>query len=397
MSATKREKPKKPYLGYPLFPHASGQWARKIRGRLQYFGRWADPVAALEEHNRQYPFLKDGRTPPPRGSEAGCQMRHLCNEYLKSKRFKMAAHELSPSTWKDSHRACKELVEFFGRDRFVDDLGPSDWRDFRSALVKQGISPVTLHNKISGARAVINFGVRNYLLKQAARFGTEFERPGPKVLKKDRDAAGHRLFTRDEVLAILGACKKPQLKAMALLGINCAFGNTDCGSLPESALDLEKGWVEFPRPKTGVDRRIPLWKETVEALREAVRVRPFAEEPRDRKLVFITKYAMPWTRQRILERDGKTTVVCNDGITREFHKILQALKINGRRGLNFYSFRHTFETVGGECRDQVAVDAIMGHKDRSMASNYRHGISDDRLRAVTDVVHGWLFGRGGQP
>ena len=38
-----------------------------------------------------------------------------------------------------------------------------------------------------------------------------------------------------------------------------------------------------------------------------------------------------------------------------------------RPGLGFYAFRHTFETIGGESRDQVAVNHIMGHADVSMA------------------------------
>ena len=63
-----------------------------------------------------------------------------------------------------------------------------------------------------------------------------------------------------------------------------------------------------------------------------------------------------------------------------------------RPGLNFYALRHTFETIGGESRDQPAVDHIMGHARDDMASVYREKISDERLRAVTDKVHAWLFG-----
>src|SRR5262249_25782331 len=71
-------------------------------------------------------------------------------------------------------------------------------------------------------------------------------------------------------------------------------------------------------------------------------------------------------------------------------KLLRQLKLK-REGVSFYALRHSFETIAGESRDQVAVDAIMGHTDESMAARYRERISDERLEAVTDFVHRWLF------
>src|SRR5262249_15600575 len=62
-----------------------------------------------------------------------------------------------------------------------------------------------------------------------------------------------------------------------------------------------------------------------------------------------------------------------------------------RNGLNFYALRHTFETIGGETTDQVAVDHIMGHVDPSMGARYRERVSDARLKAVTDFVRNWLY------
>ena len=68
-----------------------------------------------------------------------------------------------------------------------------------------------------------------------------------------------------------------------------------------------------------------------------------------------------------------------------------------RVGVGFYALRHTFETIGGESRDQVAVDHIMGHSPAAgdMSAVYRERISDERLRAVVNHVHGWLFAEKG--
>ncbi len=64
------------------------------------------------------------------------------------------------------------------------------------------------------------------------------------------------------------------LKAMLLLGINAGFGNHDVATLPVAALDLASGWIDYPRPKTGIARKVPLWAETVAAIEDAIRDRP---------------------------------------------------------------------------------------------------------------------------
>jgi hypothetical protein len=44
--------------------------------------------------------------------------------------------------------------------------------------------------------------------------------------------------------------------------------------LPLSAVDLDAGVIDFPRPKTGIPRRCPLWPETAAAIRELLAKRP---------------------------------------------------------------------------------------------------------------------------
>ena len=66
----------------------------------------------------------------------------------------------------------------------------------------------------------------------------------------------------------------PQIKAMILLGVNAGFGCTDCATLPLQPLIFKGGWVNYPRPRTGVARRCPFSPETIDAIKAAIKHRP---------------------------------------------------------------------------------------------------------------------------
>jgi len=80
----RQNKPKKPYLNFPLFPHATGRWTKKIRQKLHYFGKWDDLDTALQKYLDQRDDLHAGRTPRTAGD--WLTIRDLCNRFLTSKR-----------------------------------------------------------------------------------------------------------------------------------------------------------------------------------------------------------------------------------------------------------------------------------------------------------------------
>ena len=81
------------------------------------------------------------------------------------------------------------------------------------------------------------------------------------------------------------------LRACILLGINAGFGNTDCGSLTDAVVDPRTAWIDFPRPKSGVERRFPLWPETAAAIQEAMCRRPVASDEAGDRLCFLPSHA----------------------------------------------------------------------------------------------------------
>ena len=388
---TARRKPEKPYKGFPMFAHPSGQWAKKINKKLFYFGVWADPDAALVLLNHEYPHLKAGRTPPAVDASDGCDLRKLCREFIRSKEAKLNSGDLSPRTFRDYYRTCETLIGYFGKDRKVDDLWPEDFRTFRVKLAAR-YNVTSLKNEVNRVRILFRYAKECKLIKESVAYGQNFDGPSAKALRRNRNEAGEKLFEREEILQLLEAADVG-MKAMILLGINCAFGNSDVASLPQKAVDLETGWVVFPRVKTEIRRRTPLWPETIDALRKAFAARPAPANAEGKGLCFLTNRGNPWVRisEKPDAAENVPRYVPIDILSVRFGKLLKRLEMNGRRGLGFYTLRHCFETFAGESKDQVTVDAVMGHVDNSQAANYRHRISDKRLKDVVETVRRWLF------
>ncbi|VTR97011.1 tyrosine recombinase : Uncharacterized protein OS=Blastopirellula marina DSM 3645 GN=DSM3645_10342 PE=4 SV=1: Phage_integrase [Gemmata massiliana] len=384
-------KPNKPYPSFPLYAHVTGRWAKKIRGKLHYFGPWDDPDGALKKYLEQKDALHDGRT--PRVASEGVTVKLLCNAYLNHKKEKLDRGELSPRSWTCYRNTAELVVAKFGKGRLVSDLRPEDFTSLRTMMSKKW-GPVRVRNYVQQIRGVFKYGYDSELLAVPMRFGPGFDRPSKKILRLERAKKGPQMFEAAEVRALVNGSTVTRkgepvlvtptvpMKAMILLGVNCGFGNADCGTLPIAALDLKSGWMNYPRPKTGIPRRCPLWPETVAALQDVLTARREPLDSKDADLVFITATGRSWHKD-----------IDDTPVSKEMRKLLDALRIEGKR--NFYALRHTFETIGGEAKDQVAVDHIMGHARDDMASVYRERISDERLKAVSDFVRKWVFETSG--
>jgi integrase len=369
-------KPGKPFADFPLFAHASGQWAKKVRGKLVYFGVWSDPDAALKSYLKQKDALHAGRKPRPDADAV--TVKDVANAFLNHKKSLLEAGELSTHTWLKYQTAARLAVAQLGKQRLVSDLAPEDFAALRKKMAaKWGVERLSV--MIQSIRSMFKHGYDAELLPEPIRFGPGFSRRAKKVFRLHRAQQGAKLFTADEIRRMIDTAGLP-LSAMLLLGVNCGFGNSDCANLPLSAVDLDNALIDYPRPKTGIARRCPLWPETVTALKEVIAKRREAKDAGHAGLVFVTRWGNSWGSDN-----------SHGPLVTEVRKLLKRLGIRRRKGLGFYTLRHVFRTVADESKDQPAVDYIMGHEVAHMSSHYRETISDDRLRAAADHVRCWLF------
>jgi len=76
------ETPRKPRKNFPLWPHPTGPWAKKINGTTYYFGRWGDPDGAEEKYKLERDDLVAGRIPRDR-QPGGRTIQALCDKFLE--------------------------------------------------------------------------------------------------------------------------------------------------------------------------------------------------------------------------------------------------------------------------------------------------------------------------
>ena len=151
---TPPSKPDKPYDGFPLYAHATGRWAKKIRGRLHYFGPWADPDAALSKFLNERDDLFAGRRPYAVSDRL--TIRELANRFLTAKQHRVDSGELSPRTFHDYYKTCQQVVDAFGRTRPVERLSALDFEVLRASIARTRRA-VALGNEVQRVRGLFKY------------------------------------------------------------------------------------------------------------------------------------------------------------------------------------------------------------------------------------------------
>ena len=84
---------------FPLTLHPTGQYCKKIKGKLYYFG--SDKKKAIQRYLDQATDLHAGRTPRPDSAGADITIFALCNLYLEHQESKVQVGELTARHYDD--------------------------------------------------------------------------------------------------------------------------------------------------------------------------------------------------------------------------------------------------------------------------------------------------------
>ncbi len=348
---------------FPLTLHPTGQYCKKVKGKMYYFG--SDRKKAYQRYLDQATYLHGCQNTLQKPTGDNMTLKQLCDMYLKYQYSKLQANDLTARHHIDQIDSLDRLMAFLGQNRKVKGISTLDLQNYKRRLQKSYGSVYRLNLHISIMKAMFHWARKNELLKNIPNIDAISR---GKIIHQERFT-----FDSEHINKLLSAADV-KMRAMIWLGLNCGFGCTDCSELKWTDLDLVNARVKLPRRKTGISRDLPLWPETVKALEKI---------PRTGKLVFYTSRGNPYI-QTLLKPDGngngKYTTL--NTITTKFSRLIKKSGLDVPKGTGFYSLRRTAATIAARSGDPFAVQRLLGHADLQMATRYVQDVSEQTDRVI---------------
>lgn len=377
----------------PLTLHkATGQWCKKVRGKIIYFGKDLD--AALVRWATEKDRLVAGL--PVMRHDTRPTIEELGNVYNADCLNRILEGSMTQRTLDEAKKSINRFIEIVGKNVRPDDLRPLDFSNVKAKLfepvqrtteIRGGIkgisverrSPITVAGDVRRIRAFLNWCADSELISPP-RWAKKFQAITAKQSRSARSEAGRKLIAPEDILAILEKASSG-LKPMILLGINAGMGASDLAAMTLKDLPAMKGevWIDTYRGKTGAPRRFVLWPETRDAIATWLKNRPEPyKDAKDR--VFLTRDGVAWVREN------------TDAIAKAFGLARKAAGINSG---TFYDLRRAFQTIGSQTKEYRACSYVMGHvvEETDMSGRYTVQIPDEQIRTVCNHVRKWLFSK----
>ncbi len=268
-----REKPAKPRKDFPLFPHASGQWAKCVKRKTYYFGSWDDPDAAERLWDKQKEDIRAGRDPRREHyRQSGATVGDLANAYLDQLDAKLERGELTNRYRNEVLGFVTMVVKHLGKHRSIATLNHFDFVDLRN-VIPETWGVARTNGFLGRVCPMFNFAFESGLVETPLNYRLGLKKLSAKAARKENEGKDAKEFSQAETKRLFAAANL-NMRAFILLGLNCGYGGADIGRLKISDIDFGAQWLGVRRGKTGVARGCWLWPETVKALRESIAKRP---------------------------------------------------------------------------------------------------------------------------
>jgi hypothetical protein len=383
---------------FPLFPHGSGQWAKKIAGALRYFGVWDQWQAALKSFER----IERERLATSRPESC---VRNMVDLFLDAQELRAERGTISRRQYEDYKFTLNTLAKSLGESSDLAALTAEDWERWREeiSVCKKGQRigeqkrAQSISNDVTRVQAMLNWLREKHDVRFAT--GSALEKMSAAMKRKQKATMPSGCWGADEIHAVVDHCDTVNdrlLKASTLLAINCGFLSSDIGMIPLAiakgkfaGMGLEGNYLTLPRSKNFKPRKFYLWDETLNAMNAYLAIRP------DATIFYPHTRAEERYERWFLSPQGKVmsdspSCAIGQKMNRALSNIGMRKGIDGDKILFFKGLRTTFSVVLQKTQVRDVVRSLMGHHNDVLAEHYSGLTADAILKKASDDLYAWF-------
>ena len=174
---------------FPLTLHSTGQYCKKIKGKIHYFGK--DKKQALERYLEQAAFLHNGKAEMFKTTNGNITLKSLCNIYLQHQQAKAASTEITIRHHADQISCLKKFMSFIGQHRKINEISTLDLQNYKRKLRRAYNSAHRMNLHISIMKTMFHWARKNDILDYIPNIDAV---SSVKIIHKQR-----HIFTSEEI------------------------------------------------------------------------------------------------------------------------------------------------------------------------------------------------------
>src|SRR4030042_2881675 len=122
---------------FPLTFHPTGQYCKKIKGKMYYFG--SDKKEALQRYLDQATYLHGCQNNLQKSTSDNMTLKQLCDMYLKYQYSKLQASDLTASHHNEQIGSLNKLMAFLGQNIDINNISTLDLQNYKRRIQKSQV------------------------------------------------------------------------------------------------------------------------------------------------------------------------------------------------------------------------------------------------------------------
>lgn len=149
---------------FPLTLHPTGQYCKKIKGKIRYFG--TDKKKALEKYLAQATYLHGAQSLVQKTSNGKMTLKQLCDLYLHYQNSRVLVGDITAKHYNDLKYSLSRFMAFLGQGCRIESISTLDLQNYKHKLQNSYASVDRQNLHIGLMKAMFHWARKNDVLER---------------------------------------------------------------------------------------------------------------------------------------------------------------------------------------------------------------------------------------